>query len=169
MLILALLACAYGAYDFSKPENGNELKATLKDEKDNTFVVFFRADKYPTATDEDKRVNELIKNITDEIRRKCTDQGLKDTDYTWIDVEIELDGIKEKNAKKNFGKLLQDLGFEEVKAAPAPAAGGAAPAAAPAPAAPAPAPAAGAPAAAAPAGGAAASTTAAPAAELPKL
>ena len=106
VLILAILACAYGAYDFSKPDNGNELKATLKDEKDTTFVVFFWADKYPSATDEDKRVNELVKSISDQVKAKCTEQGLKDTDYTWIDVEIELDGIKEKNAKKNFGKLL---------------------------------------------------------------
>ncbi len=106
VLVLAVLACAYGAYDFTKPENGNELKATLKDEKDTTFVVFFRADKYTGTTEEDKRVAEIVKNITEEVRKKCTDQGLKDTDYTWIDVEIELDGTKEKNAKKNFGKLL---------------------------------------------------------------
>ncbi len=106
VLLLALLACAYGAYDFSKPENGNELKATLKDEKDSTFIVFFKADKYPTATDEDKRTNELVKGAADQVKAKCTEQGLKDTDYTWIEVEIELDGVKEKNAKKNFGKLL---------------------------------------------------------------
>ena len=123
VVLLALLACTtLAAYDFTKPNDGNELKATLKDERDTTFIVFFRTDYSKDTTPEGKANTELVKNITEEVKKKCTDQGLKDSDYSWIDVEIELQGTKEKDPKKTFGALLKDLGFED-GAAPAPASG----------------------------------------------
>ena len=39
-------------------------------------------------------------------RGAVTYAGLKDKDYTYVDVEIELDGTKEKDAERNFGTLL---------------------------------------------------------------
>jgi len=123
-VLLALLVCgSLAAYDFTKPNDGNELKATLKDERDTTFIVFFRTDYSKLTTDEGKKNAELTKNITEEVKKKCTDQGLKDTDYTWVDVEIELTGTAEKDDKRKFGKLLADLGFEDKADAGAPKAG----------------------------------------------
>lgn len=52
---------------------------------------------------------------------------MKDTDYSIIDVELELTGTTEKDPKKSFGKLLAELGFEDAGAAPAPAAAGTTP------------------------------------------
>ena len=134
--MLALLACGtFAAYDFTKPNDGNELKATLKDERDTTFIVFFRTDYTKDTTPEGKANAELVKNITEEVKKKCTDQGLKDSDYSWIDVELELTGTAEKDPKRSFGKLLADLGFEDKPAAAggaAPAGGSAAPATLPA-------------------------------------
>ena len=133
-LLLALLACtSLAAYDFTKPNDGNELKATLKDEKDTTFIVFFRTDYTKDTTPEGKANAELSKAIVEQVKSKCTGQGLKDTDYSIIDVEIELAGTTEKDPKKSFGKLLSELGFEEQGgAAPAPAGGSTTPAPAPA-------------------------------------
>ena len=49
--------------------------------------------------------------MKDNIKKECTKLELKDSDYTYIDVEIELDGTAEKEA--SFGTILQELGFEE--------------------------------------------------------
>ena len=111
IIALALVLACSMAYDFTKPANGDELKATLKDEKDTTFVIFFHADKYEGDTDEAKKLKEVVKDIKDDVQKNCTSEGLKDSEYTFVDVELELDGTKEKEAL--FGKLLKDLGFEE--------------------------------------------------------
>lgn len=129
LLLAALVCTSFAAYDFTKPQDGNELKATLKDEKDTTFIVFFRTE-YKTDTPEGKAAQELSKGIVEQVKAKCTAQGLKDTDYSLVDVEIELTTgqTTEKDPKKSFGKLIAELGFEDAPAAPAaatPAAGGA--------------------------------------------
>ena len=111
IIALALVLATSMAYDFTKPANGDELKATLKDEKDTTFVIFFHADKYEGDTDEAKKLKEVVKDIKDDVKKNCTSEKLAESDYTFIDVEIELDGTKEKEA--SFGKLMKDLGFEE--------------------------------------------------------
>jgi hypothetical protein len=65
-LLLALLACtSFAAYDFTKPNDGTELKATLKDEKDTTFIVFFRTDYTKDTTPEGKASAELAKSIVE--------------------------------------------------------------------------------------------------------
>ena len=42
--------------------------------------------------------------------RRCAEDGAEDeevdSDYTYIDVEIELDGTKEKDTENAFGELL---------------------------------------------------------------
>ena len=111
-VICALLLAAVLAYDFTKPENGNELKATLKDEGDTTFVVFFHAVEYSTGDEEeDKKIQNIVKDMKEDVQKDCTKESLKDSDYTYIDVEIELDGTTEKEAL--FGQLMIELGFEE--------------------------------------------------------
>ena len=113
VVVLALLAFSAFAYDFSKPANGNELMATLKDEKNTTFVVFFHATAYEGDDDEAKKIQETVKDMKEDVQKNCTNEGLKDNDYTYIEVEIELDGTTEKDQENAFGNLLLDLGFEE--------------------------------------------------------
>ena len=108
----ALFLAAVMAYDFTKPENGNELQATLKDEGDTTFVVFFHAVEYEGETEEEtKKIQNIVKDMKEDVQKNCTKEGLKDADYTYIDVEVELEGTTETEAL--FGQLLIDLGFEE--------------------------------------------------------
>jgi hypothetical protein len=71
-LLLAAIACTSFAYDFTKPNDGNELKATLKDEKDSTFIVFFRTDYTKDTTPEGKANAELAKGIVEQVKAKCT-------------------------------------------------------------------------------------------------
>ena len=106
----ALLLAAAFAYDFTKPENGNELKATLKDEGDTTFIVFVHAVSY-----EDEDQSDVVKDMKEDVQKACTKESLKDEDYTYIDVEVELDGATETEAL--FGQLMIELGFEEEGAA----------------------------------------------------
>ena len=112
VVICALLLAAVLAYDFTKPENGNELKATLKDEADTTFVIFVHAVEYEGEDDEEtKKINNIVKDMKEDVKKDCTKEGLKDEDYTFIDVEIELEETAE--TEPLFGNLLVELGFEE--------------------------------------------------------
>jgi hypothetical protein len=45
----------------------------LKDEKDTTFIVFFWTDYSKDTTPEGKANTELVKNITEEVKKKCTE------------------------------------------------------------------------------------------------
>ena len=107
VVLFALLALSAYAYDFSKPESGDELRATLKDEKNTTFVIFFHAPEYEGEDeDETKKIQDMVKDMKEDVQKNCTSAGLKDSDYTYVDVEIELEGTKEKEAEKGFGTLL---------------------------------------------------------------
>ena len=119
IVLLALLAAVALSYDFTRPESGAELKATLKDEKDQTFVVFFHDDVY--EGDDKKDSAKLLKDLKEDVQKECTKLGLKDSDYTYIDVEIkckegkETLGDKPEDKKKTYAKLLETLGFETPK------------------------------------------------------
>ena len=52
-----------------------------------------------------------------DVQKQCTKLGLADKDFTYIDVEVELAGTKEKAPK--FGDFLYNLSFEDGKDVPA--------------------------------------------------
>lgn len=112
LFVVMAVVCSLG-YDFTNPKNGDELIATLYDEKQDNFIVFFHAPLYEGEEDAAKAAQDLVDNMKSDIKSECSKFGLEAEDYTFIDVEIELDGTKEKDAKHYFGEFLWDLGFEE--------------------------------------------------------
>ena len=104
LILAALLLSIVFSYDFTKPENGNELLATLKDEE-GVWIVFFH------AIDYEGDLAETVKNMKDQVTKECKALELGEEDYNYIDVEIEIaDGAE---AEPLFGTFLQTLGFEE--------------------------------------------------------
>ena len=109
LLVVALLLLATMAYDFSNPDTGNELFETLLNEPNDVIMAFFHTPNY-----EDKEFNEMATNIKQLVQDECRTMKLNETEhYTLVDVSIELEGTKEKNADKPWGQLLYDLGFED--------------------------------------------------------
>jgi len=114
ILLIAIIAFANAGYEWTHPSKGKDLETTLRDERDETFIVFFHADKY--KGDADMEASEKVaKGMKKDLKSSCEKYGLESgKDYTFIDVKIPLnpDG-SEVDASKGFGKFLVTLAFED--------------------------------------------------------
>lgn len=114
ILLIAIIVFVNAGYEWTHPSKGKDLETTLKDERDETFIVFFHADKY--KGDADMEASEKVaKGMKKDLKSSCDKYGLESgNDYTFIDVKIPLnpDG-SEVDASKGFGKFLVTLAFED--------------------------------------------------------
>ena len=78
LLLIALVAVSISAYDFTKPDTGSELQATLKDERDQTFIIFFKAGAYEGDDENSKTASKAAKDMKDDVTKACNKYGLKE-------------------------------------------------------------------------------------------